>query len=187
MKFKFLFNWFALPVLMTSVVHAASPAPTSANHLKASRSHSFTVALPLANAFTFFEPLGEKRWAEGWHPVFATPDDLPLHNGSVFSVDIPRPDGGVTQSVWSVCRYDPPQCIEYRNIVLGVRATRIQIECSAASKTETRVTVRYEYTGLSTAGDLFIGQMSLARFAAMIGEWDQAIADYLKRGTPATP
>jgi hypothetical protein len=163
---------------------AAAPAA----HLKVSREHSFTVALPASDAFPLFEPIGEKKWAEGWNPVFPSAGDLPLRDGSVFTVEAPRPDGrGVMQSVWSVSLYAPPRLIEYRNVVLGLRATRISVECVADGEKRTKVTVRYEYTGLSAEGDALIGQITPGHYAAMIDQWGEAIAAYLKRGTPATP
>lgn len=173
--------------LLTLVMASALPA-APATHLKVDRQHSFTVARPAAEAFGLFTPLGEKNWAEGWNPVFPTAGDLPLRDGSVFTVEAPHPHGrGLMQSVWSVSRFEAPRLIEYRNVIIGLRATRIQVECTAAGEKETRVTVRYTYTGLSTEGDELIGQITAERFKAMIGEWDKSIAAYLKRGTPATP
>lgn len=59
--------------------------------------------------------------------------------------------------------------------------------CAAAGEKGTGVTVRYEYTGLSAAGDALIAEITAERFAAMIGQWRDSIAAYLRRGTPATP
>jgi len=47
--------------------------PFRAEHCE--RSHSFTVALPVAEAFRLFEPEGERRWAEGWDPRYLHPAD----------------------------------------------------------------------------------------------------------------
>lgn len=49
------------------------------------------------------------------------------------------------------------------------------------------MTVRYEYTGLSAEGDALIAEITAERFAAMIGQWRDSIAAYLRRGTSATP
>lgn len=170
---------------MSSV--ASMPATESANRAYASREHSFVVVRPPAEAFVFFEPVGEKLWAENWRPIFATAADARLHDGSVFTIDYPQPDGGALHSVWSVTRYDPPRHIEYRNVVLGQRATEIAVTCESTSSGSTKVTVRYTYHSLGNDGDAFIEGMSAVKYRTMIEGWSDAIAAYLKRGTPATP
>lgn len=165
----------------------ATPTIASAQHLHQERTHSFLVTRPPAEAFVFFEPVGEKLWAEGWHPLFATEVDATLHNGSVFTVDFPEPDGRTTHSVWSIVHYDPPHRVEYRNVLVGVRATQIAISCEPAAGSSTKVTVRYVYHGLSAAGDDFIRSMTADAFPAYIESWRADIAAYLQRGTPATP
>lgn len=166
---------------------AAAAAVETAGHVRAEREHAFTVPLPPAGAFTFFEPLGEKNWAEGWHPVFATPDDARLHDGSVFTVEAKSPEGSPLHSVWAVSRYEPPRLIEYRNVLTGLRATQITVRCEPGGPGATRVTVRYVYHGLSPEGDALIGQITPEVFRSNVDGWGAAITAYLKRGTPATP
>lgn len=166
---------------------AATPSTESAHRAYVSREHHLLVARSQAEAFVFFEPVGEKLWAEGWRPIFATDADACLHDGTVFTMDYPRPGGNTLHSVWSVTRYDPPRLIEYRNVVVGVRATGIAITCEAAPGDATKVTVRYTYHSLSDDGDEFVRGMSTEKYQAMIAGWSDAIAACLKRGTPATP
>ena len=184
MKLRPLLTGLAALLTLSAVLPAA-PAST---HTKVSREQTFTVARPIAEAFPLFEPSGEKKWAEGWNPVFPSADDLPLHDGSVFTVEAPHPhNGGLMKSVWAVTRYEPPHLIEYRNVVIGLRATRIRVWCAATGERETRVTVRYEYTGLSAEGDGLISEITAGHYQEMITQWHDAIAAYLRRGTPATP
>lgn len=165
---------------------APLPLPT-AQHLRLEREHSFILGLPPADALGFFEPIGEKRWAEDWQPVFATPADAQLHDGSVFTVSRPHPAGSApVDSVWTVTRYEPPRTIEYRNVLAGLRATRISVRCEATTDRHTRVIVRYVYTGLSEVGDAAIAEVTETAFAKSIEGWGQAIAAYLRRGTPAS-
>ncbi len=174
-------------LIMTTLTAAPTvPAVAHAGHVRTEREHIFTVARPPAEAFTFFEPIGEKRWAEGWQPVFASEQDAHLHDGSVFTVESPQRDGGVIRSVWTVSRYEPPRLIEYRNFLPSLRATQIAVRCEPHAS-GTRVTVRYVYHGLSEQGDQLIGKMTPDAYRAMIDGWGTAIADYLKRGTPASP
>lgn len=171
------------PILPTLTTFA-SPAQ---DHARAEREHAFAVARPLAETFTFFEPVGEQRWAEDWQPVFATSADATLHDGSVFTVTSPASsDGPPVSSVWTITRYEPPRAIEYHNVLLGLRATRIAVWCAAAGPDGTCVTVRYVYTGLSAAGDAMIRRITPDSYRQMIAGWGAAIAAYLQRGTPAS-
>jgi hypothetical protein len=165
----------------------AAPAVESAHHTHATREHSFLVARPPSEAFGFFEPAGEKLWAEGWQPVFATDADTALHDGSVFTVDLPEPDGRTIHSVWTITHYDPPHRIEYRNVLIGLRATQITVRCEPAASDATRVIVRYAYHGLTPEGDRLISQMTPEAFRSCIEGWGTGIAAYLDRGTPASP
>lgn len=109
------------------------------------------------------------------------------HDGSVFTVERPRADGGVPiASVWTITRYEPPHAIEYRNVLVGTRATRISMRC-APTDGGTRVTVRYVLTGLSSEGDAAIAALTVPAFREMISGWGRSIARYLHRGTPASP
>ena len=167
---------------------SAEPFTAVAGHVRAVRVHRFAVALPPESAFGLFEPVGEKKWAEDWNPVFATDEDARLHAGSVFTVERPHPGGRAPQkSVWTVTAYEPCHLIEYHNVIIGNRATRITVLLEPAGARQTHVTVRYVYTGLSESGDRAIAKIDDVTFRDLIDGWDKAIAAYLQRGTPATP
>lgn len=188
MRFSRSLALLAFAAAMTSAATAVELPPVSAGHVRLGRESSFTVARPPADSFSFFEPLGEKRWADDWQPVFATAADARLAVGTVFTVERPAAHGGErVSSLWTITRYEPPHAIEYFNVLLGIRATRIAVRCEPAAPGQTRVTVRYTYTGLSAAGDAAIGAISETAFSQMIAEWSRAIARYLERGTPASP
>jgi len=171
--------------LAMSILPTASASP-NAGHVHTEREHAFIVALPPAETFPFFEPIGEKRWAPDWQPVFASPEDARLHDGSVFTVESAHAHGGMVRSVWTVSRYEPSRLIEYRNVLPGLRATQIVVRCEPL-ESGTRVTVRYVYHGLSEQGNQLIRKMTPEAYRTMIDGWASSIADYLKRGTPASP
>ena len=132
-----------LAILLAAAAPLAGAPNSSGTHLKATHEHSFVLPLAAAEAFTFFEPVGEKRWASGWDPRFATAGDARLHEGSVFTVDRPNPHGRPpTPSVWIVTRYIPPRSIEYHNVLIGQRTSHISIRLDAEAPQRTRVTVR---------------------------------------------
>lgn len=178
-----------LPHVIPALAMTASLSTTPADlgRLRLEREHSFNVALPLAQAFVFFEPIGEKLWAEDWQPVFVSAEDAALQAGSVFIVPTRTPSGRPVEAVWSVARYEAPDLIEYRNVIPGVRATCVRVRCKADGPERTRVVVRYTYHSLSDEGDEFVRGMTGEKFSAMIDSWGEAIAAYLVRGTPASP
>jgi uncharacterized membrane protein len=169
------------------IATAALPSPTVAGRATAEREHAFIVSRPVAESFPLFEPVGEKQWAENWQPVFVSEADARLHDGSVFTVDRPGPGGAAVTSIWTITRYEPGRVIEYRNVLPGLRATRITVHCEPAAADQTRVTVRYAYRSLSAEGDAMIAATTDEAFRAMIDSWGTAIADFFKRGTPASP
>jgi hypothetical protein len=166
---------------MATLLAAAPVTSPNDGHAKSAREAAFKVSLPATEAFKLFEPIGEKQWAEGWNPVFASPADALLHDGSVFTVEGVHPKGGPLHSVWTVSRYEPPRLIEYRNVLVDLRATRIRVSCAALGEKETQVTVNYEYTGLSKDGDEFVAHLTSEHFKAMIAKWDESIATFLAK------
>jgi len=164
-----------------------TPPVASPAHLTVARTHAFSVALPLAEAFTLFEPIGEKRWAADWNPVFASPADAALSDITVFTRDATH-GGKIQTSIWLITHYDPVGgMIEYRTIVPGLRVSRITVRCRATDPTTTRVEVTYRHASLSDAGDRFIEDLTVEKYRTSIEEWNAAIRAYLVRGTPATP
>ena len=179
-------------LLAVSILASLSSPATLASTLprsraRAERAHTFSVARPLAESFIFFEPIGEKLWAEGWQPTFLSSADSILHEGSAFLVPALSPTGSPIEAAWTVSRYEPPHRIEYRNFLPGVRTTKITVQCVADGPDRTRVSVRYVYHAISDEGDAFVGQMTEEKFRAMIDSWQVAIAAYLRRGAPASP
>src|SRR5688572_23036064 len=90
------------------------------------RSHAFVVPLPLARAFTFFEPEGERAWAEGWNPTYLHPADGRPERGMVFTTD-----HGNEHTVWMMIRHEPPNLVEYVRMTPGSRMGRVLVQCSA--------------------------------------------------------
>ena len=185
---------FGSLVAFTARAYSADPAavmmPSSSSlpHLSVTRTHRFTVPLPEAKAFILFEPVGEKLWAEGWSPVFATPDDATLSDNTIFTRTVTHHGQPAQTSIWLVTHYDRPGgLIEYRAIVPGLRVSRITVRCRESRETETLVEVTYRHTSLSNEGDLFVQGMTEEHYRASIEEWNTAIRAYLARGTPATP
>jgi hypothetical protein len=143
------------------------------------RSHAFVVPLPLERAFTFFEPEGERAWAEGWDPTYLHPADGRAERGMVFTTD-----HGNEHTVWMMIRHEPPNLVEYVRMTPGSRMGRVLVQCSAMDATRTRINVSYALTGLTEKGNTLIGEVDEAAFARFIGSWSEAIARFLEGGAP---
>jgi hypothetical protein len=163
------------------------PSTKTAGHSLVTRSHTFTVHLPLAETFMLFEPVGEKAWADGFDPIFATPESANLGADSIFTHETSH-GGAKQQTIWLITRYDRAAAlIEYRAVYPGVRVAHITVQCHVSDRPDTDVEVTYHYTGLSDEGDHYIATMTEKKFGEYIEGWASAIRAYLARGTPATP
>ena len=135
-------------------------------------SHAFVVALPPAQAFTLFEPEGERRWAEGWDPRYVYPADGRTEAGMVFTTG-----HGSETTLWTMVRHDPAGGIaEYVRVTPGERIAGVLVQCADAGGGSTRVTVVYTFTGLDAKGNEYVRGWDAARFAAYIDGWGEAIA-----------
>jgi hypothetical protein len=138
---------------------------------RAVRSHSFDLPLPLAKAFPLFEPEGERAWAPGWEPKYVHPADGRARKGMVFTTD-----AGGEETLWLVLDHDPGAgAVEYARITPGHRVAIVRVKCAPIDAGATRVTVSYEYTGLSAAGNDYVRSMDEARFRESIESWKALI------------
>jgi hypothetical protein len=155
--------------------------PSRAMH--AWRCHAFALPLPAADAFPLFTPAGERAWAEGWDPEFLHPADGSTREGMVF-----RTRAGDEETLWVLTRHEPGNgVVEYARVTPGSRAGRVLVRCDATSAATSRVTVEYDLTGLSDAGNGEVTALA-ARYASFIEGWRAAIEAFLaRRGSPARP
>jgi hypothetical protein len=95
--------------------------------VRATRSHSFIVPLPAAEAMRLFEPEGERIWAQGWDPQYVYPADGRTEAGMVFTTAHAH-----EATTWIVTRHDPQAgVIEYLRITPGSRVATVLVQCAA--------------------------------------------------------
>jgi hypothetical protein len=139
---------------------------------RALRSHSFDLPMPLPEAFPLFEPEGERAWAPGWDPRYIHPADGRPQKGMVFVTGADD-----EETLWLVLRHEPRAgAVEYARITPGNRAAIVRVQCDAIDAGSTRVTVSYEYTGLSEAGNAYVRSMDEGHFRDFIASWKEMIA-----------
>ena len=136
----------------------------------AERSHAFVIAAPLREAFAFFEPEGERAWAEGWDPHYLQPTDGRAVRGMVFTTS-----HGNEATVWMMVRHEVPNLVEYVRMTPGSRIGRVLVQCTALDGARTRVNVVYALTGLSEAGNAVIRDLDAARYERFIEGWSTSI------------
>lgn len=138
---------------------------------RAFRSHSFDIALPAPKAFGFFTPEGERSWAPGWDPQYVFPRGPDPEKGMVFTTG-----EGAGATLWLLSRYEPATGeAEYVRITPNVRMAIVRVRCVPLDASSSRVTVSYEFTGLSEAGNEYVRSMDEAAYRKFIESWGEAI------------
>lgn len=135
------------------------------------RTGAFTLPLALADAFPLFSPEGERIWADGWDPEYLHPSHPSVAAGTVFRTAV-----GGEETLWLVLAYDADAGVAYYGrFVPGSRVGTVRVECRALAAARTQVTVTYALTAVSPAGAAVLGDLSPARYEAMLGQWCDAI------------
>ena len=132
----------------------------------------FRIERPLAEAFWFLSPEGERLWVDDWTPTYLHPDGMPSHEPhTVFTTD-----HGGEHTIWLVLRYDPRGGVaEYVRVTPGVRIGTVTVVGSERNG-GTDVEVTYRLTSLSPAGKEKLAAIDERAYRAMLDEWQQRIA-----------
>jgi hypothetical protein len=134
-------------------------------------SATLTVARPLEGAMALFTPEGEREWIPGWAPeyFFRAEDDGP---DTAF-----RTTEGGEETLWMVLDADLEDgSAGYARVTPGSRMGTVMIDGEAIDNTSCWITVTYELTALSEVGNAVLKAFTAKAFAAMIREWERAIA-----------
>ncbi len=135
------------------------------------------VALPPAEAFRLFTPLGEREWAEGWDPEFPDPDpgddSAP---GTVFRTL------GHGETVWTVVGREDGRHVSYARVTHGVNAGLVSVTLDDAADAGSRVTVTYELTALTGEAENDLRAFADG-YPAYIRSWEEAIGTALTART----
>lgn len=149
---------------------ATATAPFTAGHIE--RTHDIVVELPLAQAFRYFEPEGERAWAEGWDPTYLHPRDGRARAGMVFTTD-----HGGEHTIWTLVRHSPPEgLVEYVRTTPGSRTGVVTVQCRPLEDNRTAVRVTYALTALAQPGNAALAKLDEAAFRGFIASWQESIA-----------
>jgi MOSC domain-containing protein YiiM len=152
----------------------ARSADTS--RLRVSRTGVLHVGLPVADAFPFFTPDGERLWVPGWDPEYLHPQSGEQGAGAIFETTHNH-----EHTLWLVLRLSPDAGVaEYARITPGSRRGIVRVSAEPAGPSSTRVTVTYDLTAISDDGDRTLRALTAERFGAMVAEWESRIARALE-------
>lgn len=146
---------------------------TDASRLRRTLTGRLTVSLPPARAFHLFTARGEQSWAEDWMPVFPVPTTDDSTTGTVFqTVNHAHP------TTWIVVASEPGHLIQYAQVTPDLKAAVITVNLSERAAGDSEVTVVYDLTSLSPAGDRHLDDFA-AGYSNFIRTWQDAIGQHL--------
>jgi hypothetical protein len=141
--------------------------------------HSFDLPQPIEQLFPLFSPEGETLWVPDWDYVGIV-DAHPLAEDGIFLTHNHDHNGHAgLDAVWLVKKYDVAHhVVQFYKVEPAQKVGLITVACVALSPTETRTSVRYQYTALSEAGADFIRGFDAQTYEAFIGEWRELLVQY---------
>ena len=147
--------------------------------MRRASSGQFDLPLPAAEAIWLFTPEGERAWAPGWSPHYATgePTETP---GTVFTTAA----HGI-ETIWVILEMNRSAgSAAYARVTPGRHAGIVGVQCTDTRPGHTTVTVSYD---MSLIGDRETSEFDAyapTPFADMMRHWSEAIGAYLQNQRP---
>ena len=144
------------------------------------QAHVIRVSAPVDRTFPLFEPLGEKHWAQGWHPDMLYPASGVAQVGTVFTTQ----HADEPAKIWTIIAYEKERAsIAYVNVLPHAYTSRVDVRCEPDGPEATNVRVTYTLTALAPHGNEYIERfMEEHHYQAYISSWETAIRQYLLHG-----
>ncbi|HEX9186564.1 MAG TPA: SRPBCC family protein [Vicinamibacteria bacterium] len=137
------------------------------------RSGVLRLRLPLARAFPFLTPEGERLWVDGWDPEYLHPPGRPdpPPAGTVF-----RTGHGGEETFWLVLAFDAAAgAVDYVRVTPGSRLGTVSVRARDAGDGTTEAAVAYRLTALSPEGQRKLEEMTPEGYDAMLRQWEDRI------------
>ncbi|MBI2566897.1 MAG: SRPBCC family protein [Candidatus Schekmanbacteria bacterium] len=139
------------------------------------RTHEFVLGAEIDSVFHLFTPAGERLWADGWRPVFLYPPTGDTREGMVFTTDHDH-----EHTIWALVELNPEHHrVRYVRVTPGSRFGFVEVACMEESADRTLVTVTYEITALTAAGNDYVASFGESEYREMILSWQQDIEAFL--------
>ena len=141
------------------------------------REHVQTNPTAPEKVFPLLCPVREAEWVPGWEYRLICSKSGLAELGCVFTT--PNEDGSV--ATWMAIEYEPPRRVGFVWVWPQMVAARLRFELEPAGG-KTRLHARYEYTGLSEAGNKEVERYTEEWFAAKMKKFEAALNHYLTTG-----
>lgn len=146
-----------------------------------SRTSSITLNASVDRVFPLFDPVNEKKWAEGWEYEQIYPLEGSVEKGWVFKTQ-DKKDGNF---IWLISRLDnDKKVLEYTLMDAFSLLKQIEIKCESSGLDSTIAHITYIYTGLDISGNNATLSFAQNNFDRFIELWGIAINHYLETGKP---
>jgi hypothetical protein len=125
-----------------------------------------------------FSPEGELLWVPGWDYESVTGSNE-LHEDFVFLTR--NHDHASAEAIWLTKRYQPKShLVQFYKVEPDIKVGIISIKCTKLNSSRTKVTVSYEYVGLSESGNAFIEAFTASDYDDFIAEWKKLLEIYFQ-------
>lgn len=163
-----------LVLLFTATGLLQSSASTPSTHVK--RSGTMTLQGSVEKVFPLFGPVDESKWAEGWEPSIKYGSNSEA--GTIFTIADPHP------MTWVLTRFDSQNHgLQYVIVPQNDRVAQIDIDCHAASRTETLCQFSYSLTALAPSAQDAIENYTQELHDRRLIHLQMALNHYLETGT----
>jgi len=137
-----------------------------------SRQGVVTVYQSFEDTLELFTPEGERGWVPGWEPEYL------YRAGGGDEIDtVFRTIHDGVETLWVVLDHDREEgTAAYSRHAIGLHIGTVTVSVEEIDRTSCWVEVTYELTSLTPAGNARLAEMTPKKFAGMMEEWGQRIA-----------
>ncbi len=129
--------------------------------------------------FPLLCPVREAEWLDGWRYTMIYSQSGLVEDGAVFST----PHDGEPDTVWVVTKHDPQNLrIQFARFTHQSRVCVLDIGVRHRDESSSNVDIAYTYTGISSAGNQFIDELSDEAFCADMKHWEDSVNHFLRTG-----
>jgi MOSC domain-containing protein YiiM len=158
------------------LVGEEDPPAAGPPRLSVRRSGTLRVAAPPDKAFPFFTPDGERLYVPGFDPQYLHPLTGEQGVGAIFTTDHNDED-----TLWMVLRFSASERrADYARVTPGSRWGTVAVALEPVGGSSTQVTITYEMTSTSEAGDEKLTAFTEDAFAATLAEWEAQVNRLLR-------
>ncbi len=145
--------------------------------MRAERMRVLEIEAAPERVFPLLCPVREAEWVPGWEYRMVHSASGVAELGCVFTT----PNESGEDTLWVVSEYEPARRVGFVWVRPGMVAARLRFDLTPEGG-KTRVSARYEYTGLSASGNAEVGRYSEAWFADKMRHFGAALNHYLRSG-----